>query len=42
MENIGIVYGRLEYLTAIWYTYLMAFRSILCSFGIILPILVGC
>jgi hypothetical protein len=34
MENVGIFYNYLEYLTAIWYTYFMAFWYNLCRFGI--------
>jgi hypothetical protein len=33
MENVG----HLEYLTAIWYIYIMAFWYILWSFGIFSP-----
>jgi hypothetical protein len=34
MENFGIFYDRLEYCTAILYTYVLAISYIVCSFGI--------
>jgi hypothetical protein len=37
MQNIGIFYGHLEYLTAIWHMYFMAIWYILWPFGICFP-----
>jgi hypothetical protein len=35
MENVGIVYGHLEYLTAIWYSYIVWLFGTFCGhFGI--------
>jgi hypothetical protein len=37
VENVGIFYDHLEYVTAIWYIFIMAIWYSLWSFGIYFP-----